>query len=81
MARSAKSNSSSGRGAGGRVVGALLLPVGVGVVYSHPKATCHQVTAAGIRVFPSGETRATLIPFPLRACSRNGPVVGAVGNG
>jgi hypothetical protein len=37
-------------------------------------ATCHQVTAAGLRVFPPGQTASKVAPFPFRACSRTGPI-------
>ncbi len=39
-----------------------------------PASSCHQVTAAGLRVFPPGQRRATVVPFPFDACSRRGPV-------
>ena len=37
-------------------------------------ASCHQVTAAGLRVFPPNQTASKVVPFPFRACSRSGPV-------
>ena len=40
-----------------------------------PESACHRVTAAGLRVYPPNQTRATRIPFPFDACSRKGPVV------
>lgn len=46
---------------------------------NYPTATCRQATAAGLRVYPPGATRATIIPFPFRACSLSGPVVLQVG--
>jgi Domain of unknown function (DUF4232) len=39
-----------------------------------PRSTCRQVTAAGLRVYPPGQTRSKIVPFPFRACSRRGPV-------
>jgi hypothetical protein len=30
--------------------------------------------AAGLRVYPPGQTAATFIPYPLQACAHNGPV-------
>jgi len=33
-------------------------------------ASCHEVMAAGLRVYPPGQTRARLVPFPFRACAR-----------
>jgi hypothetical protein len=45
-------------------------------------SACRPVTAAGLRVFPPNQTRAKLVPFPFRTCSRRrGPAslnVGAV---
>jgi hypothetical protein len=46
---------------------------------NYPASTCHQVTAAGLRVYPPGSTRAKLVPFPFGACSRRGPVILHVG--
>lgn len=39
-----------------------------------PAPICHQTTAAGLRVFPPGQTTSKVIPFPFEACSRSGPV-------
>lgn len=39
-----------------------------------PPATCHRVTAAGLRVYPPGEAAARIVPFPFPACSRRGPI-------
>ncbi len=39
-----------------------------------PAASCRQVTAAGLRVFPPGRRTAKVVPFPFAACSRRGPV-------
>jgi hypothetical protein len=36
--------------------------------------SCHQVLAAGLRVFPPNQTASKVVPFPFRACSRTGPV-------
>ena len=36
-------------------------------------SACHQVTAAGLRVFPPNQTASKVVPFPFRACSRSGP--------
>jgi Protein of unknown function (DUF4232) len=33
---------------------------------------CRPVAAAGLRVYPPGQTRAKVIPFPFEACSRAG---------
>jgi hypothetical protein len=35
-------------------------------------ASCHEVTAAGLRVYPPGQTASKLVPFPFKACSRSG---------
>ncbi|HEY5318726.1 MAG TPA: DUF4232 domain-containing protein [Solirubrobacteraceae bacterium] len=39
-----------------------------------PGSACHQVTAAGLRVFPPNLTTSKVVPFPFPACSRSGPV-------
>jgi hypothetical protein len=39
-----------------------------------PSSTCHQVTAAGLRVFPPNQTASKVVPFPFRACSATGLV-------
>jgi hypothetical protein len=44
-----------------------------------PPASCHPVTAAGLRVFPPNSRRSKTIPFPFTACSRSGPVYLNVG--
>lgn len=38
-----------------------------------PASRCRQVTAAGLRVYPPNQTTAKVVPFPFRACSRQGP--------
>ena len=48
-------------------------------VSAFPAATCHPVTADGLKVFPPGAFRAATIPFRLRACSAKGPVFLTVG--
>jgi Protein of unknown function (DUF4232) len=35
-----------------------------------PPTECHETLAAGIRVYPPGQTSARLVPFPFLACSR-----------
>jgi hypothetical protein len=37
-------------------------------------SACRPMTAAGLRVYPPNQTASKVIPFPLRACSRSGPV-------
>jgi hypothetical protein len=39
-----------------------------------PTAACHQVTAAGLRVYPPNLTTSKVVPFPFSACSSTGPV-------
>jgi Protein of unknown function (DUF4232) len=38
-----------------------------------PPAQCGPVTAAGLRVFPPGQTQSKRVPFPFAACSKTGP--------
>jgi hypothetical protein len=38
-----------------------------------PTATCHPVTAAGLRVYPPNMTTSKVVPFPFSACSSAGP--------
>ncbi|HWW89278.1 MAG TPA: DUF4232 domain-containing protein [Solirubrobacteraceae bacterium] len=33
-------------------------------------SACHEATAAGLRVYPPGQARSKLIPFPFKVCSR-----------
>ena len=40
---------------------------------NYPASTCAQVTAAGLRVFTPGQTKAKVIPYPFVACSKSGP--------
>ena len=43
-----------------------------------PAARCGAVTAAGLRVFPPGQSTSKVVPFPFQACSRAGTSVLAV---
>jgi hypothetical protein len=43
------------------------------VAQNYPASKCHSVTAAGLRVYPPGQTAAKLVPFPFSACSKAGP--------
>ena len=43
-------------------------------VSNFPTTACRPVEAAGFRVYLPGTTRSKLVPFPLRACSKTGPV-------
>ena len=33
---------------------------------------CHQVTAAGLKVYPPNQTQSRTVPFPFKACSKVG---------
>ena len=44
-----------------------------------PAARCHRAAAAGIRVYPPGQTVSKTIPFPFDACARTGPVFLSIG--
>jgi Protein of unknown function (DUF4232) len=57
--------------AAGRSATAMLQ---IATAENFPRATCRPVTAAGLRVYPPGQTAARLVPFPFSACSRRGPV-------
>jgi hypothetical protein len=48
--------------------------VGIRQVSLFPPAQCKPVTAAGLRVYPPGQTAAKVVPFPFGACSKTGPV-------
>jgi hypothetical protein len=39
-----------------------------------PAVQCHAAAAAGVRVYPPGQTTSKVVPFPLSACARRGPV-------
>ena len=38
-----------------------------------PRSVCAQGMAAGLRVYPPGQTASKLVPYPFLACSRVGP--------
>ena len=38
-----------------------------------PPSQCGPVTAAGLRVYPPGQTQPKRVPFPFGACSKSGP--------
>jgi hypothetical protein len=58
--------------ASGVTASATLLITNVG---NYPPSQCHPVTAAGLRVYPPGQTASRQIPFPFGACSDGaGPV-------
>jgi hypothetical protein len=65
--------------ANGSTASAVLRIVDAGALPS-----CAPVTAAGLRVYPPGQTRAKVVPFPFQACSRAGKsdlIVGALAPG
>jgi hypothetical protein len=37
-----------------------------------PASSCHATFAAGLRVYPPGQTRAKIVPFPVPICSERG---------
>ena len=39
---------------------------------NYPKSACAPVNAAGLRVYPPGQTASKLVPYPFLACSRTG---------
>jgi hypothetical protein len=43
-------------------------------VGNFPSNMCHEVLAAGLRVYPPGATASKLIPYPFEACSSGGAV-------
>jgi hypothetical protein len=47
--------------------------VGIRQVSLFQPAQCMPVTAAGLRVFPPGQTASKVVPFPFGACSKAGP--------
>jgi hypothetical protein len=42
---------------------------------NYPPSICHEVTAAGLRVYPPGQTSSRLVPFPFQTCARPGATV------
>jgi hypothetical protein len=44
-----------------------------------PAARCDRTAAAGLRVYPPGQTASKTVPFPFDACARRGPVYLSVG--
>jgi hypothetical protein len=47
--------------------------VGIVQVSLFQPAKCGPVTAAGLRVYPPGQTASKIVPFPFGACSKTGP--------
>jgi hypothetical protein len=48
--------------------------VGIAQTSLFPAAQCQPVTAAGLRVYPPGQTAPKIVPFPFGACSKSGPL-------
>jgi hypothetical protein len=44
-----------------------------------PAATCKRTAAAGVRVYPPGQTASKTIPFPFDACTHSGTVYLSIG--
>jgi hypothetical protein len=61
----------------GATAGAQL---GIGTAANYPRSVCHQVAAAGLRVFPPNQTASKVVPFPFQGCARAGPVYLHVGS-
>ncbi len=57
--------------ANGATASALLGIVQGGIF---PPSQCGPVTAAGLRVFPPGQTQSKRVPFPFAACAKTGPL-------
>jgi hypothetical protein len=62
--------------ANGATATALLRVVAPG---NFSPSACHEVTAAGLRVTPPGQTNSKLIPLPFATCSRVGQKTLSVG--
>lgn len=57
--------------AGGRSAVAVLE---IADAHNFPPRSCRLVTAAGLRVYAPGTTRAKTVPFPFPTCAREGTV-------
>lgn len=55
--------------ANGRTASVTLRITDVGV---YSPSMCGATTAAGLRVYPPGETASKIVPFPFQACSKSG---------
>jgi hypothetical protein len=42
-------------------------------VGNYPTATCREISAAGLRVYPPGQTTSKVVAFPFAACAKAGP--------
>jgi hypothetical protein len=47
--------------------------LGIAQTSLFPAAQCQPVTAAGLRVYPPGQTAPKIVPYPFSACSKSGP--------
>jgi len=56
--------------ANGRTASVTLRITDVG---AYSPSMCAATTAAGLRVYPPGQTASKIVPFPFQACSRSGP--------
>jgi hypothetical protein len=52
--------------------GSARMVLGIVDVGNFPPSRCHSVIAAGLRVYPPGQTASRVVPFPFGACSRTG---------
>jgi hypothetical protein len=53
--------------------GTAHVDLGIVDALAFPAATCHPVTATGLRVFAPNDFQSQVIPFSFRACSKAGP--------
>ncbi|MHB8378922.1 MAG: DUF4232 domain-containing protein [Acidimicrobiales bacterium] len=42
-------------------------------VMNYPGSLCRQISAAGLRVYPPGQTTSKIVAFPFAACAKVGP--------
>lgn len=42
-------------------------------VANYPTFMCRQISAAGLRVYPPGQTTSKIVAFPFAACAKGGP--------
>jgi Protein of unknown function (DUF4232) len=52
--------------------GSASVVLGIVDAGNFPPSRCHSVIAAGLRVYPPGQTASRVVPFPFEACSRTG---------
>jgi hypothetical protein len=57
--------------ANGASTHALVIITNVGLFQP---SLCHQVTAAGLKVYPPNQTQPRTVPFPFGACSKTGTI-------